>query len=376
MHEQRELLKRWVSRDHQTVRRQTLLAGADRVEQADALCDWLLKQGWITRHDTFSGGGWHWEAITWRDLPALKRLLNVGSRSQRDEARAQLLAQAHVRLIEGLPTGDGALAEALHQALAGLTDEGAIKVETLQSRLQLLHALRRWCEAQQQGTRRDFALQATGQTKGITASDWRWLERHFDLEGLGVSAFQLMMTLAGSVRLQASAGAVDLRAASFMALPLPDVRALTSAQVPSFWWLIENRASFERQCQPQGMGREQGACIVWMPGRVAPAWREAMAHLLALAPAPLRISADIDPAGIDMALDMGRLWQARGLTWQPHGMDEVQLQAIPRPWLLTEYDQAMLDRLLAEGDTMPPALHRLCLAMRSSGTKAEQEGWL
>ena len=57
-------------------------------------------------------------------------------------------------------------------------------------------------------------IEVTDALRSYSEDKMTRLERHFDLEGLGVSAFQLMMTLAGSVRLQASAGAVDLRAAS------------------------------------------------------------------------------------------------------------------------------------------------------------------
>ncbi|RMX06903.1 DUF2399 domain-containing protein [Corticibacter populi] len=369
--EDRDLLKAWLRRDNQTSKRQTLLeaAGATGLEQAEALCDRLLREGWIARRERLVGGSWQWEAIIWLDLGGLKQLLGVGSRSQREQYRGQALCQARAWLPQ---VGDAALGAAMAQAIDALEQEAAIQVATLQRRLGLLQALRGWCERGEQGTRRDFALQAADRTKGIGAADWRWLEQFFALEALGVSAFLPLLSLSGTGRLQSTAGSIDLPAVSLLALPLADVLALTACTAPTCWWLIENRASFERQCLQRA---QPGACIVWLPGRPSPGWQRAMAHLLRLAPAPLRISADIDPAGVDMALTMGRLWQRQGLEWRCSHMDEADLEAARQLWPLNAYDHALLERLLADAG-LPPELRRLCEAMRRLGRKAEQEGWL
>lgn len=116
-----------------------------------------------------------------------------------------------------------------------------------------------WCrrsprnDSGAQGLRRDFALKARDSTKSIGAADWRWLESSFDLERLRIT---------------------------------------------------------ERQAQELPAGE----LLLWLPGRPSTAWMEAIAHLLRLAPAPSRISADADPAGVYIACTVGALWEAQGPT--------------------------------------------------------------
>jgi hypothetical protein len=171
---------------------------------------------------------------------------------------------------------------------------------------------------------------------------------------------------------QWDARSIDLTAVSFMALPLDDVMRVTGlAEVPERWWLIENRTSFERQSQQL----THGTHLVWMPGRPSMAWLVAMDHLVQCAPAPLRVSADADPAGVDIAWSVGRVWERLGLPWEPFRMGTDELNAAKQPWSLNAHDRALISRLL-EGPDLPQPLRELCLAMQRNGLKAEQEGWL
>ena len=90
----RELLRRWVRKDTNKPRRATLMNEADSIERGEALCEQLLREGWLVRHEKLVGGSWHWDAISWRDLPRLQELLGVTSRRGREEERQARLEQA------------------------------------------------------------------------------------------------------------------------------------------------------------------------------------------------------------------------------------------------------------------------------------------
>jgi hypothetical protein len=112
-----------------------------------------------------------------------------------------------------------------------------------------------------------------------------------------------------------------------------------------------------------------------MPGRPSSDWLKAIDHLLSLAPSALNVSADVDPAGIDIACTVGHLWQARGLQWAPHRMGVQELEGTVQSWGLNEFDLALLQRLIASDD-VPSSMKEICEAMLAKGLKAEQEGWL
>ena len=376
--EQRELLSLWVRKDNASRGREALLkeGGRHRIELAETLCDWLLREGWITRKEKLTGGHWHWDSLTWRDLATLKQLLGVGSRSQRDEERAKVLSGlqqwlAESSQAEAAPQHAGLL-DGLQAAVTSLEQEVAQRVDVLEARGRWLRALHTWCQDERQGTRRDFALHAGEHTKAIGAGDWKWLEEHFDLERLGVSHFTPMIWLAGRGTLHWDGRTIDLAAVNFLALPLDDVLKLSGlAGAPAHWWLIENRTSFERQA----LKLDDDTLLVWMPGRPSTAWLAALEHMVRCAPAPLWVSADADPAGVDMALGMGRVWSRLELPWEPRQMGAAELDAARQSWALNAHDRALLARLLDAPD-LPTVLRELCEAMQQHGHKAEQEGWL
>ena len=372
--ENKDLLAAWVRKDNESRSREALLkeAGTSNIERAEALSDWLLREGWIARKEKLQGGTWQWDGLTWRDLDRLKSLLGVGSRTQRDEARSQRLQQAYSWLETLEEDTDTELREAVAQAIQQLEEESALRVDLLGTRLDLLNSLVEWRLTQMNGTRRDFALYAGEHTKSIGASDWKWLEKHFDLESLGVTHFLPMVWLAGDAQLLWGERAVDLSTMRCLAIPIEDLLKVTAMKASqNHWWLIENRASFERQSGQ----RPLGTLMAWLPGRPSQDWLKAMGHLLRLAPAPLQVSADADPAGIDIARTVGSLWRSQGLMWEPYRMGMDEWKAVSQKWPLNDHDVALLQRLQEDAD-LPEPMKDLCAAMLSEGRKAEQEGWL
>jgi hypothetical protein len=372
--EDKDLLATWVRKDNVSRSREALLkeAGTSNIERAEALSEWLLREGWITRKEKLQGGTWQWEGLTWRDLDRLKSLLGVGSRSQRDEARARRLEQASAWLASLEQETETELRETVAQAIEQLEGESSLRVDVLETRLDLLTSLVEWCRAQMNGTRRDFALFAGEHTKSIGASDWKWLERAFDLESLGVTHFLPMIWLAGDAQLVWGERVVDLAGVRCLAIPLEDLLRVTAVKAgQDHWWLIENRASFERQTGQ----RPPAALMAWLPGRPSQDWLKGMEHLLTLAPAPLRVSADADPAGVDIARTVGALWIGQGLAWEPYRMGINEWKAVSQKWPLNDHDVALLQRLLGAAD-LPESMKELCSAMLKEGRKAEQEGWL
>jgi hypothetical protein len=248
--------------------------------------------------------------------------------------------------------------------------KGPAAVQT--QRLPLLQALLEWCQAQRTGVRQDFAWAARGDTKGITPAEWGWLEAHLPLEELGVGRFEPVLWLAGALTL-AGAGPEEilaLQCVKFVGLPCRQFAAPWSVRrVPARYWLVENRASFERQAAQL----QAGVCLVWLPGRPSEAWMTAMRWLLIHAAAPAAISCDPDPAGIQIAMTAGELWTQAGLTWEAEKMaPEFWRESITRP--LNDYDRRVLSEL--KRVNLPSPLAQLRDYMDESGLKAEQEGWV
>ncbi len=357
--DERALLLDWLRGSAGTRKWQHLLeaAGPSRIELAQRLSDLALKAGLCTRRERFEKGRWWPVELCWVALEALQAELGLGTRSERDARRAALAARLDALMDHEL-VGEAA------QALA----ESRMASAAAEARAALLEALIGWVGDGETGLRRDFALRL-GHTKAVGDGEWQWLERHFDLPALGIGAFAPTLTLAGSLSLVwPEAARVDLGALAFATLPVP---ALLTAQrldlPPTRWWLIENRASFEKQAAR----RMPGDALVWIAGRPTRAWGQAMAHLLALAPAPAAISADADPAGIEIALAAAAPWIAAGQPWVAAVMEPARLdRAGIQP--LGAYDRAVLQRLAVQD--LPPELAALRDAMAQRGVKAEQEG--
>jgi len=359
----RDLLLRWARGDAPVRRWPTLraLAGAAELESADALLEQLIEAGCVQVVEQFRAGRWWPQQVNWVELPRLQRALGLQSQSDRDAERETAL-----RTLDEIATAAGALRE----AALGLKS-AQLSTALLVSRAGLLQALALWTADQRSGVRQDFALHARPHTKAITEAEWRWLETELDLAALGVERNAALLWLSGPMTLHVMPAASSLQPWPFIGLPLDALQGLTQvSDPPEFYWAIENRASFERQARR----REPGACVLWVPGRPSEAWLAAVARLLSRAPAPAKVSADADPAGIEIALTVGTLWTQQGCAWQPFAMEPRRLtdgKALP----LNEYDRASLVRALGRND-LPAGLRALAAAIERLGKKAEQEGWL
>ncbi|MFN3543559.1 MAG: DUF2399 domain-containing protein [Thiobacillus sp.] len=351
----RQLLKRWVRRGGDS-RWDTLRndAGVGGQNRAQALLDWLLENGWIQLDEKFERAAWWPYRVRFLDPAALRAALGI---VDADTAAAQWLA-----LRSNLPP-ESPLLDALD----------TLPPKTALARADLVTALACWREETRSGTQRDFALFARGATKAVTAAEWAWLGEAADLAEWGIERHTPLLLIAAPVELHFPHAVLNLAACvDFCALTPATLAAVQSASgTPEHWHLVENRTSFERVAR----SRSAHDGVVWLPGFPPTWWREAVAKLLALAPAPAAIACDPDPAGVAIALQAGTLWQAAGLDWQPWRMDIATLQALPGHAPLNAWDNAQIAQL-RQAPLLPAPLAALLDYMQQHGIKGEQEGAL
>lgn len=364
---QQVVLLKWLRSDAQERTWQSLLqaAGSSHLEVADTLVQALVLCGAVALKEEFRHGQWWPWRVVWTDLEGLQLLAGLPTRTQRQAEKENLGIQ-----LQSLAQAHPWLSAAVHSVL-----NDALPSSSKAARAELLQALALWQQAQRQGMRQDFALAARGHTKAITSTEWDWLESTTPLETLGVGRFEPLIWLAGSIALCPSNSVqgvlLSLGQFGFVGLPCRDFRAsMQVALAPKAYWLIENRASFERQATQL----PEGQCLLWLPGRPSNSWLEAVRWLLTQAPAPAAISCDPDPAGIQIALTAGALWDSAGIPWQTSHMDsDTWRTGITLP--LNDYDRRVLAELHANAG-LPADLATLRDYLLASGSKAEQEGWL
>lgn len=358
--EWRELLARWVQRGGNS-RWETLCndSGVTKVQMAQDMLEWLLRNGWaaVTEQRKFSE--WWPQKVELLHLPQLRASLGLRDRDNDTQrwgnVRAELTAM---------------LNDTLAPALLALDE---LPVQRALSRYDLIASLQRWQDAQQSGTRRDFAFAARGDTKSLTDGEWNWLETIVDLAEFGIERHTPLLLLSASLVLDFGDSQLDLAACpDFAALTPATVQAVTtiSGKV-SGWILVENRTSFERVARQ----REAGVGVIWLPGFPPGWWLAAVGRMLDLAPASARIACDPDPAGIAIALKAADLWQERGISWQPWKMSAADLSALPARKPLTTADCKQLAALQAT-PSLPAVLAELAEWMLEHGEKGEQEGYL
>lgn len=358
------LLRQWLRSSAQERQWQSLLelAGPDRLVLADNLRERLLQSGAWRVHEVFKSGQWWPQRVRWCDLSAVQQIAGVISHAERAQAKQVLHSQ-----LDDLARHHPWLAGAVQDLQRAGQQERIVR-----ARSDLLQALADWQTQQRSGMRQDFALAAREHTKGITAAEWDWLAEQVPLEALGIARFEALMWLAGALVLgHANSTALSLPAWGCVGVPARQLAApMQVLQAPGRYWLIENRASFERQA----LSLPHGVCLIWLPGRPSQAWQQAMAWLLTQAPAPADISCDPDPAGVDIALTAGVLWQVAQQPWHAtHMTPEHWAEGTTRN--LNVHDERLLRQLLARPD-LPAELVQLCAHMQAHGCKAEQEGWL
>jgi hypothetical protein len=358
-----ELLRRWARGDAPQRRWSTLqtLAGAGAIEAAEALLAQLLECGCVQVDERFDAGRWWPHQVTWIDLPRVQGALGLTSSAERDAAQ-NVVGHVLADLAERVPILRDVAMALLRARLSSAVRE---------ARTELLQALASWIVEQRSGVRQDFALHARPHTKAVTDAEWRWLESGLALAALGIERFAQLLWLAGPMALASDRGHASLQPWPFIGIPIETLEATTRVgEPPALYWVIENRASFERQARV----REFDHCVIWVPGRPPSAWLAAIARLLELAPAPARISADTDPAGIEIALAAASAWVARGLQWAPHAMEPGRLTSA-KTMPINDYDRASIQRVLSR-EGVPIELRELAVEIERLGRKAEQEGWL
>jgi hypothetical protein len=351
----RQLLKRWVRRGGDS-RWETLKgdAGVGRQNLAQALLDWLLENSWVALTEKFERAEWWPYRVRFQESATLRASLGI--------VDADVTAENWRAVRNALPP-DAPLLDALD----------ALPPKTALARADLATALARWQLEQRSGTQRDFALFARGTTKAVTSTEWAWLAIATDLAEWSIERHTPLLLLAAPVTLHLPQSALNLAAcADFCALTPATLAAATSADgMPAHWHLVENRTSFERVART----RTPNAGVIWLPGVPPGWWREAVAHLLTLAPAPAAIACDPDPAGVAIALQAGALWQAAGIDWQPWHMNIATLQSLPNHSSLNDWDCARIAQLLLTPG-LPDALAALLDYMQVHKIKGEQEGVL
>ncbi len=353
-----DLLLRWLKPNQARRRWSTLLAdaGSKDLETAMKLADWLLRRGWSVQYEKRSGSRWN---ITWLEFPRLDALREMFQLPDPEQLASDWASASAYRF-------DAADIAAAHTALASLPLARRLQ------RFSLLKSLDLWRDEERQGTRRDFSLLARGDSKGVTAAEWNWLAAAVDLEKSGIFEHTPHLLVAGPIRLHTGSGSIDLNASTDWAALTPET--IATAQrcdgQPGVWRLIENRTSFERSARQ----RTPDMAVVWLPGFPPGWWQESMRHLLAGIPAPAEIACDPDPAGIAIALQAARLWEASNLPWLPFAMHRDDLLATRQRKPLTEHDRQQLSQLLA--GKLPPVLSQLAATLLELGEKAEQEAYL
>lgn len=352
----RELARDWFG-GGDMLRWSTLLkrAGPSRVVTATELLDALLFAGWIEMDEKReSGGRWVPAQILLLDLERSREALGLPNRERLAANWAEIRAR---RLDE--PT----LADAATQ-LDHLAPALALR------RYRWLTELDRWCLERRSGTRRDFAYFASGHTKGISEADWNWLASALDLTALGIDPHTPLLLIHGPLCLVLQSGRLDLSAApDFLGITPASLSACVAVQGQvERYRLIENRTSFEHACRAAAPSE----AVIWLPGHPPGWWRESMARLLQLHPAPAVIEADPDPAGIAIACEAGEVWTQRDLAWATHNMDAAVLDRLPRVQALSDVDRVQLENVMRS--ELPPGLRALGRAMLTLGIKGEQEG--
>lgn len=360
----RGLLTRWLAADAVERNWQSLLklAGPSEVDRAEELLSILLETGLVAVKEGFKSGRWWPLRVVWRDLPGAQRAMGLQPAAARIADR-QALLQEIAAFAEQHAWASSACQSCLAASLA---------TEKLRARTQLLQGLSTWQAEQRFGKRQDFALSARAHTKAITSAEWEWLESHVALESFGIARFEPVLWLGGALTLQTSRGSMDMDALGFLGVPSKGLIAGPNriTRVPLRYWLVENRASFER-C---ALRADAGTCVIWLPGRPPGDWLAAVQWLLNQAPAQADVSCDPDPAGIEIALTAGQLWTDRGLAWKNTHMAPQHWQT-GKTLPLNDYDRRVLGSLSARTD-LPADLAELRDFISREGRKAEQEGWL
>lgn len=327
-------------------------AGHQRVEIAHALLSTLLEAGYVKLMERRDARGWQPVRI----IPvAARELRALAGIKERDDLLVEL---AEARKYKGRT--------ALTHKLQTQLDRGRLGIRLRRARL--IPHLDRWLENGKSGTRRDFALFATGHTKGVEDADWRWLETNGVLEPAGIVEHVPLLLAGGAFAISdMHQHVLDISVARGpVGLPTSAIIHSIKVTTPSAWIVLENRTVFDKACALQ-----PNVGLLWVPGYAPTWWLGAVGALLDRAPSHAVIACDPDPAGVEIAVRVLGLWADRGLTWRVAGMDASALDALPSRTPLSPWDKETLVRL----GKLPLQLDALRHALLTSNSKGEQEGY-
>lgn len=329
------------------------IAGVSRTQLLRELIDHLLIVGLVVVTDQkLRAADWAPIRVEFTDIGRVRELAGLPDLA----ARARNATTA--RSYQGRTIPVCRLAVHLHE----MRDDVTVR------RGALLESLDAWIESGRSGTRYDFALFATGRTKGIPRSDWDWLVTESALESASIVDHEPILRVAGrwTVYLKDDAR-MDIGRPPAPGGLAPATLAGARAMSPvARWVVIENRTVFDRASRI-----ESDTAVLWTPGYSPEWWLRAVQRLVALAPAPLCIACDPDPAGIAIALRASAPWRERGLPWSTAGMAEAHLRTLSRiP--LSDADLRILASIPMSG--LDPTLTDLHRRLPALG-KAEQEGF-
>src|SRR5581483_2512692 len=310
--EHRSLLKELLGRFRAAWRWKLVLAiaGHQRVEIANELLSVLLEAGYIKLVERRDVRGWQPVRI----IPIKMRELRVVAGMQ---DREEMLA---------------AIAEALkYETRTVLTNKLQLHLDSNRldvklRRARLLPLLEDWLKEGKSGTRRDFALFATGHTTGAEDADWRWLEAHQVLEAAGIVEHVPLVLAGGTfVIVDPQRRTLDTSIARGpIGLPASAIMHAVRSKPPSAWIIFENRTVFDKAC-----ALLPNIGLLCVPGYAPTWWLDAVAALLDRLAAPAVIACDPDPAGIEIAARVIALWEKRTLAWRVVGMGAAALEALP-----------------------------------------------
>lgn len=353
----RDLLLQWLNGAARR-RWNTLIsqAGNAGFDIAHDLLNALLRSGLVEIDEARERGQWKIQQITFIERAALRAALGL---PDADALRAQLADEI------ATPPQDARLIP-LWADLAEYPPARGLE------RCALLRKLDAWIADNRFGTRRDFALFARGTTKAVSSAEWTWLESLADFAAFGIERHTPALWLRAPLTMRFGDRKIDLAA-------IPDIIGLSPATLALLdgvdgdigcWRIIENRTSFERAAREHG--NTDG--VIWLPGFAPGWWKACVQRILQCKAAPAQIACDPDPAGINIALDAGAVWQSCGLAWSPWKMDVRELMQLDTHLPLSSHDKVLLEQLRA--GALPPALRDLARWMEMHGEKGEQEGYL
>jgi len=319
--------------------------------------DALLKNGFIEIEENREQGHWLCSWVEFVERGRLRQLLGL------DDADAIASECAKLSTYE--------IESEQIKAVFCQVMKGRNKV--VLKRGELLKKLDVWQSEARIGTRREFALYARGDTKGVTTTEWTWLGNTLDLEYFNISRHTPMLLIKGPVQIRLKHGVIDVSAVHGFIGITPETILSSMVGLDGQFKrlrLLENQTTFEHVARKYG----HADLVIWLPGYPPSWWQKCMGVLADYIDCDAVIAADPDPSGIEIALTAGGVLDSYGISWEPWHMSPADLHGLNDLKPLTEHDRKKLE--LFSGRDMPDLLKELAHDMNITGVKGEQEGIL